>query len=285
MNKAILAVAAILIALNAPAQDVSSLSDEALEEELARLESYIYPDKKLTGYRGRPTAADYQTEVQMKHFDKIQAEADQYRRDQVSLELGRRAGARQTAEQQAFLDRYAATAEQSTKETGVLVKYLQERLAEDQQRVAAQQQRNEQMAAQNQRRQEAGVSAAESFYDRSRTRAPQPPRVTPVQPGPTGASFPIPRVPYEQAGRQYGKRQSPHEAYESGARAGRGIGQMLRAFRERGKHKRKDEILTKFRDGTITKADYRQLVKDGFTQEAAELLELQRMIDEAEVVE
>ena len=288
MHKSLTAIGAgcalfLLSSFSALAQD--AMSAEAIEERINELSSRQYSDIQRRGYRERVTASDYELEFQMQQLDKQRAADDRREQDRLTRELGRRQTAREQAQRAAERERWEAQGEASHQQIMGWIKSQNQQLEQDWARLEQQRQRNDQLGAQNRQRSQEGARQAEAFYERSRTRPPPAPRLQPIQPGPAGPSFPIPQVDYN-AHRNLPRQQTPLEAFREGQELGEALSDWVQSLVKGPERKRtrerKEKILKKFADGTITAADYRQLVKDGYDNEAAELLVLQRMIDEAE---
>lgn len=269
---------AVLLPLAAP---VHAQSDEAFEAEERRLMGKIGSRVNDTdNYLGRPVAGSLELEIQMDHIDKVMEQEDIARYNAVQEERGRLAAARSDAEWQARLDKYYASANASHDATKGYIAEQNQQLAESMARYDEDMRRQrEAYDAENRARYEAGIAATDALFERTRT-SNQPP----VNPGPTipieprsGPSVPGPYFPPLQPAPA--SQQTPAEAYEAGARAGESIGRMIRGFMDRHKRKRRDEILERFAEGEITAEDYRQLVKDGYTDLADQLMRLEQGLD------
>ena len=269
------------------AQDYSQMSDDALEKEWRRLQSHQYSNSQRRGWRNRVTASDYELEFQMQQLDKLMEQDTRARQQAIEDERVRRMNAADRARREQRVADYKASSEESHQAIMGRIASSRERLNQDQARLEQQRQRNEQLAAQNRQRSLTGAAQAEAFYQRSRTRPAPQPVVRPVQqPAYTGPSFRIPQPDYDAHRRlPRHERETPLQAFERGQRAGDDLVSIFKALRDGGRQKRKERIVQKWTDGTITAADYRQLVKDGYTDKAKELLTLQQIIDESTPVE
>ena len=86
----LMALIAALAITPAFAQNPSTLSDDAIQNELYRLGSYRNPEGRHFGYRGRVRSSDYEVEIQMQQLDKQRMEDDQRQYNLLLDELGRR---------------------------------------------------------------------------------------------------------------------------------------------------------------------------------------------------
>lgn len=271
------AIAALLMAAPALAQD-----DETLKQEFARLTMQDESPALFEHYRGRPTAASYELEVQMKHQDKLAKQDKTARANAIREELVRRNIARERAKLERWQEQvYGLNAqhEDMKRSFDAFLQQGQAQVEAGYRQIEQTRQQSDAMAQQRRAQQREMTSQAEAFFERSRT-SNQPPvnygPTVPIEPmsGPSfpGAYFP----PVQQAP---ARQQSPMEAYETGYRAGQDLGRMIRGLRDLGKRKRRDKIIERFGDGTITGDDYRQLVKDGYTDLAEQLMRLERGLD------
>ena len=109
----LIALIAALAITPAFAQNASTLSDDAIQNELYRLGSYRNPEGRHFGYRGRVRSSDYEVEMQMQQLDKQRMEDDQRQYNLLLDELNRRDGERQKAKWQAQLDAIDARARET----------------------------------------------------------------------------------------------------------------------------------------------------------------------------
>lgn len=109
----LIALIAALAITPAFAQNPSTLSDDAIQNELYRLGSYRNPEGRHFGYRGRVRSSDYEVEMQMQQLDKQRMEDDQRQYNLLLDELNRRDGERQKAKWQAQLDAIDARAREA----------------------------------------------------------------------------------------------------------------------------------------------------------------------------
>ena len=137
----LIALIAALAITPAFAQDVSSLSDEGLRQELDRVSSHRYSNAQRRGYRNRVTASDYELEFQMQQIDKRMAEDDRATANLISEEIGRRDAAREQARRaQAAAEREARSRQSHETIMGLIE---QQRAHVERSRVQMEQQRQQ----------------------------------------------------------------------------------------------------------------------------------------------
>ncbi len=270
---AVCAVLAIILASPAFAQ-----SDDALQAEMDRLMGHQIPQSKFRGYRDRVTASDYQLEHQMQQLDKQQKADDMTRYNQLLEEQSRRSGERSKVARQAESDRREASSQESSQRIRSHLETQRQQLDRAQaQRTQQARETARQAEARAERSSAQGMQQVEAMYQRTRERSRQQAerarQVQPIQPGPTGLSFPIPQPNYNF--QPIGPQQTPLEAFREGQQLGEAIGGMIRGIMDTGKRRRQDAIVQRFGDGTITGEDYRQLVKDGYTDLAHQLMQIE----------
>ena len=272
MHRAIPLLAAVLFAAPAFAQD----SDEYLHQRRAELIMRdVTPQAKLRGYRGRVTSPDYYTELQMQQLDKQQRADDQAEAEALLQELNRRESARFDAWMQA--EQQAARAQRDRENAATFARsqdQMRQNIEATRQRTEAMRQSNDALAEQNRRSSQAGAAAAEALLARSSAetarQAEEAWRWMEQQPAPSGPSGP-PLRPYFPPVQPMARQRTPLEAFQEGQQAGDAIGKMLVGFRDRHKRKRKDAIVQRYFEGTITREDYAQLAQDGYTDLALQL--------------
>ena len=272
---AVCAVLALILATPAFAQ-----SDDALQAEMDRLMGHQIPQSKFRGYRGRVPASDYQLEFQMQQLDKQQKADDMTRYNQLLEEQSRRSGESYKGARQAERDRREASSQESSQRIRGYLETQQQQLAQDQQRVGQRQRaRSQATQASTQRSRAQGMQQVEAMFQRTRAetarQAERAQYVAPIARGPVGPSFPIPQVDYNAHRHLPRDTRTPLEAFREGQQLGEAIGGMIRGIMDTGKRRRQDAIVQRFGDGTITGEDYRQLVKDGYTDLAHQLMQIE----------
>lgn len=156
---ALVVVLGVLIAMTAFAQD-----DEALEQELFRLTMQDESPAMFEHYRGRPTAATYELEVQMKHQDKLAKEDKTARANAIRTELIERNIAREAAEFARWQER--SYDQQPTEQVSEYLQRQQDSL--DALDEAVQSYQFEPYKAPAAPRQDYGVPTAEEHFNRAR---------------------------------------------------------------------------------------------------------------------
>lgn len=278
------------VAVTSPGPAAHADERNAIEAELLRLGSQLGGTHRehigAEGYRGRPLGRTHEEEAILDSLDE-RAREDDYRRfqalqnraDALDAADARREAAAARARQQAM----RAQSDRAYSQVMGVFESQSRRMEEDSRRMRAE---SAGWRAAQAQRSRIAVQSAEEFFQRSReqvrrqseamrrpTRNPAPVYMPPPAwtPAPLKPITPSPRPP----------QRSPLEAFNEGRAAGEAIGSMLQGIIERPKRKRKEAILQRYANGTITAGDYRQLVADGHVDLAAQLLQSERMIEQS----
>ena len=183
--------------------------------------------------------------------------------------------AQDRAERAERIAEYKASGDKASRSIDVYLEKMRQTAAETRARTQQMRQQSDAQARQIAARSQQGVRQAEAFFERSRTRPVQPPRVQPIASGPRGPSFAIPSG-FPEHRPAYVRQRTPLEAFREGQELGEAIGGMIRGFMDRDKRKRRDAIVKRYFSDTITREDYEQLVDDGYADLALELKQAER---------
>lgn len=268
MYRAIILIVGLTITLSVGADD-----DEYQEllQEIAEINARLSGNPTQLGvsegYGGRPLGRTWEEEQRLKREDDNRAWHDDRRQRTLQSQLARQ---QQEFQIQMEAERQAARQRSAARSAAAYEQVIQSMQS---------QQRPLPESPWEPPPSRIQVPTADEYFQQKRTQpapawgsTPQP-VVFPDSP----VDFSGPQVPYTPSPRPV--QRTPAEAFNEGAAVGRTIGKMLRGIMDGPKRKRKEAILKRYANGTITDDDYRQLVADGHVDLAVDLLTAEEAIE------